>query len=173
VSRIYVGPTPLFDLGMVGELDLLTSMDGTLVVPEEVSAEITVEPAKTAMETFFEENPIERTTDEGTLEQARNILGDDAPTASAAVVAGLLAHRDSDDRTAVVSGDRLGGVNVEDRFPAPSRHGDQAVLRLQSCRDVESFGLGLVIIVQCVADCHPGFPIGFEVTSWGPRQRVL
>jgi len=108
VSRIYVGPTALYDLGQVGELDLLTSLDGTLVVPDEVAAEVDVEPARTALEHFLEAAPIETDTDVATLEKARSVLGDDAPTSSAAIVAGLLAHRDPDDRTvvAVVSEDR-------------------------------------------------------------------
>lgn len=108
MSRIYVGPTALYDLGMVGELELLTSLAGTLVVPEEVAAEITVEPARTALEAFIEDTPVETATDVAALDKARKVLGDDAPTASAAVVAGLIGHRDPDDRTAVavVSEDR-------------------------------------------------------------------
>jgi len=108
MSRIYVGPTAIYDLGMVGELDLLTSLDGTLVVPDEVAAEVDVEPARTALETFLDDEPIETDTDIAALDRARKVLGDDAPTASAAVVAGLIAHRDPEDRTAVavVSEDR-------------------------------------------------------------------
>jgi hypothetical protein len=51
---------------------------------------------------------VETDTDIAALDRARKVLGDDAPTASAAVVAGLIAHQDPGDRTAVavVSEDR-------------------------------------------------------------------
>jgi len=108
MSRIYVGPTALYDLGMVGELDLLTSLDGTLVVPDRVAAEIDVEPARTALETFLAEDPVETDTDPAVLDEARKVLGDDGGAGGRRVVAGLIAHRDPADRSAVavVSEDR-------------------------------------------------------------------
>jgi len=108
VSRVYVGPTPLYDLGQVGELDLLTALDGQLVIPRPVIEEITVEPAETALERFIEEESIETAVDEAEIGAARDVLDVERTTASAAIVAGILAHTDPDDRTAVgvVSDDR-------------------------------------------------------------------
>lgn len=101
MSRIYVGPTTLYDLGQVGELDLLTVLDGELVIPEPVAAEMTVEPVETALAEFLEEESIATDTDEATLDAAKDVLDVEAVTATAAVVAGVLAHADADDRTAV------------------------------------------------------------------------
>lgn len=108
MSRIYVGPTTLYDLGQVGELDLLTALDGELVVPDPVAAEITVEPARTALDRFLDEEDVTTALDEGELDRARQVLDVEDVTASVAVVAGILAHVDSEDRTAVavVSEDR-------------------------------------------------------------------
>lgn len=108
MSRIYVGPTTLYDLGQVGELGLLTAMDGQLVVPEPVLAGITVEPAATALERFVDEEPVSTAVDEAEVERALDVLDADGTTPSVAIVAGILAHADHDDRYAV-------GVVTEDR----------------------------------------------------------
>ena len=108
MSRIYVGPTTLYDLGQVGELDLLTALDGELVIADPVAAEITVEPAATALERFRTEETVTTTLDEGEIDAARRVLDAEQTTASVAVVAGILAHADADDPTGV-------GVVSEDR----------------------------------------------------------
>lgn len=108
MSRIYVGPTTLFDLGQVGELDLLTALDGELVVPEPVVDEITVEPAETALARFLDEESVTTAVDETELASAKNVLDTEAVTPSVSIVAGILAHTDGDDRTAV-------GIVSEDR----------------------------------------------------------
>ena len=38
MTRIYVGPTVLYSLGQIGELSLLTHLDGRIVIPEAVQA---------------------------------------------------------------------------------------------------------------------------------------
>lgn len=105
--RLYVDVTPLYDLGQIGDLDLLTSFDGTLVVPEAVVNEVTVEPAATNLARFLEEREVETEPDtDGWLADARQLL--DAPTDSSDVhlVACLLAARDRGEDAALVSDDR-------------------------------------------------------------------
>lgn len=108
MTRIYVGPTTLYDLGRVGELDLLTVFDGELAIPTSVVDEITVEPARTALAEFVESESITTAVDEDEFGRAKAVFDADDVTPSVAIVAGILAHADPDDRTAVavVSGDR-------------------------------------------------------------------
>jgi predicted nucleic acid-binding protein len=108
MTRIYVGPTTLYSLGQVGELTLLDAFDGTVVVPDPVHDEVDVEPAATNLADLLAEEAVETGVDEAHVDQARALLGDHDIGASVAVVAGVLAHRDPEDRTAVavVSEDR-------------------------------------------------------------------
>lgn len=108
MTRVYVGPVSLYDLGQVGELDLLTSLDGDLVIPEPVAEEVTEEPATTALERFLDEESVETGVDEDELDAARSVLDVEEGTATASVLAGVLAHADPEDRSAV-------GVVSEDR----------------------------------------------------------
>lgn len=108
MSRVYVGPTTLYDLGQVGELDLLTAVDGELAVPTPVVDEITVEPAATALDRFLETESVTTAIDETEVATAKDVLEVDAATPSVAIVAGILAHADPEDRYAV-------GVVTEDR----------------------------------------------------------
>ncbi|WP_226012303.1 hypothetical protein [Halomicrobium salinisoli] len=100
MTRIYVGPSTLYDLGQVGELSLLDSFDGDVVIPEAVVDAVDVEPAATNLEGYLSSSDVETATDEEYAEQARSLLGRPVGT-SVAVVAGVLAHRDPEDRTAV------------------------------------------------------------------------
>jgi predicted nucleic acid-binding protein len=101
MTRAYVGPTSLTALGSVGELDLLGYLDGRLVVPEAVEREVTTEPARTALSEFLNEVDVSRAVPEGAYERATGILGVEADTHEAAMLAGVLAHAEADDRTAV------------------------------------------------------------------------
>lgn len=108
MTRIYVGPTAVYDLGQVGELSLLDAFEGTVVIPEPVGEEVTTEPASTNLAEFVETNSVETATPSEGLETARNLLGVEGTTAQVAVLAGVLADRDPEDRTAaaVVSEDQ-------------------------------------------------------------------
>lgn len=108
MTRIYVGPTSLYALGQVGELDLLRSFDGRLVVPDVVSEQVTTEPARSAVQTFLDETDVSTAVPERAYDQATDVVGIEAGTHEAAMLAGVIAHSDPDDRhaVAVVSEDR-------------------------------------------------------------------
>lgn len=110
MSRVYVGPTSLTALGTVGELDLLDHLDGRLVVPDVVETEVTTEPARTGLATFLDETDVSRAVPERAHERATQVLGVEEDTHEAALLAGVLAHADPDDRTAV------GVVSEDDRL---------------------------------------------------------
>jgi predicted nucleic acid-binding protein len=104
---ILVGPTVLYDLGMVGELDLLGAFDAELVVPEAAVAEVDVEPAETNVERFLDEGAVSTAADTGDFEDdARTLLGVEGLTADAVLVAAVLAARDRGEDVALVSDDR-------------------------------------------------------------------
>ena len=108
MTRIYVGPTSLYSLGQVGELALLEAFDGRIVVPEPVVDAVPVEPAATNLAEFIERGDVETEVDSTHLDRARSVLGDTDIGSAETVVAGVLAHRDPADRSAVavVSEDR-------------------------------------------------------------------
>lgn len=96
--RVYVDATPLYNLGMIGETDLLAALDGPLVVPEAVRSEIDVEPAATNLAFLLDDADVEAGPDrDAFLDEATSLLGDDSLTADAALIAGVLAERDSED----------------------------------------------------------------------------
>ena len=108
MTRIYVGPTTLYALGSVGELDLLDHFDGRLVIPDVVADAVTTEPARSALAEYLDGADVSRAVPEKAHERATEVLGVATDTYEAAMVAGVLAHADPDDRTAaaVVSEDR-------------------------------------------------------------------
>ncbi|MBV0923819.1 hypothetical protein KTS45_06345 [Halomicroarcula limicola] len=107
MTRIYVGPTSLYSLGQIGELSLLDAFDGGIVIPGPVADEVRVEPTATNLEEYLEAD-VETAVDEDRVEQARSLLGEKDIGAAVTVLAGVLAHRDPSDRSAVavVSEDR-------------------------------------------------------------------
>ena len=108
MTRIYVGPTTLYALGQVGELDLLQSFDGRLVIPDIVQTEVTTEPARSAMKSFLEDTEVSTAVPNSAHERATGVVGIEDGTHEAAMLAGVVAHSDPDDRhaVAVVSEDR-------------------------------------------------------------------
>ena len=108
MTRIYVGPTSLYELGQVGELSLLGAFDGDPVVPRPVIEEAQLEPTATNLAELLATDSIETGVDEAHLEQAQSLLGEKDIGAAVTVLAGVLAHRDPADRSAVavVSEDR-------------------------------------------------------------------
>ncbi|WP_135363968.1 hypothetical protein [Halosimplex halophilum] len=108
MTRIYVGPTTLYALGQVGELDLLESFDGRLVVPEVVERQVTTEPARSALEGFLDETDVSTAVPDTAYERAVEVVGIEEGTHEAAMLAGVVAHADPNDRhaVAVVSEDR-------------------------------------------------------------------
>lgn len=105
--KVYVDATALYDLGQIGDLDLLTVFEGDLVIPDSVVVEITVEPAKTNLERFLDETAVETNPDiDEWREDARRLLDVSEETSDVSLVAGLLRARDSDEEAALVSDDR-------------------------------------------------------------------
>jgi len=108
VTRIYVGPTALYSLGQIGELSLLDSFDGDIVIPEPVIESVAVEPTGTNLAEYLDGNGVETAVDDDHIEQAHLLLGAKDLGAAGTVLAGVLAHRTESDRSAVavVSEDR-------------------------------------------------------------------
>ena len=105
--RLYVDVTPLYDLGQIGDLDLLGAFDGTLVVPSAVADEVTVEPAATNLARFLDEHEVDTEPDtEGWLADARQLLDASTDSSDVLLVACLLAARDRGEDAALVSDDR-------------------------------------------------------------------
>ena len=104
--RVYFDATTLIALGSVDALDLLNVLDSEIVILDRISSEVTTEPARTALQRFREEadlgSPI--AVDEGTIEQAQSMLGEQGQNGDVALIARVLAH-DGDD-IAVVSDDQ-------------------------------------------------------------------
>ena len=112
MTRVYVGPTPLVDLGTVGETDLLGAFDGDVVIPECVAVEVSTEPAKTNMEKLVADGgatrePIE--TDHA--ERAMGVLGVEEPVFESRLLEPVLAAMD--DETG--DGDPPVGIVSDDR----------------------------------------------------------
>lgn len=105
--HVYVDATPLYNLGQVGDLDLLNVVDGHLVIPEMVVDEVTVEPAATNLQRFIEENTVETDPDDSAfLDTAKTLLDADEETSDVHLVAGLLASRDAGEEFGFISEDR-------------------------------------------------------------------
>ncbi|WP_302082476.1 hypothetical protein [Salinibaculum rarum] len=105
---ILVDATTLYELGQVGELELLDAFEGTVVVLDAVAAEVDVEPAATNLDRFLDEYEVS-TTVSGLSEfedDAMALLDADERTSDVALVAALLAGRDRAETTALVSGDK-------------------------------------------------------------------
>lgn len=104
---IYVDATPLYNLGQIGELDLLTAFGGAVVIPDRVAAEITVEPARTNLDRLLEENTISTDPANGNwIEDAKALLGTEAETSDVVLIGSILAARETGGEFALVSDDR-------------------------------------------------------------------
>lgn len=106
--KIYLDATTLIALGTVGELDLLTRLSGDLVVPSQVRAEVTTEPAATNLDRFIagDEVMVEAESDEDRLSQAMTVLGEETENGDVHIVAAVLAATAEDRPVGVVSDDR-------------------------------------------------------------------
>ncbi len=108
--RVYIDATPLYNLGTIGETDLLDSLAGELVIPDAVRSEVDIEPAATNLASLIETKPVETDPElEPYRGQAADLLDDDPRTIDSTVIAGILAERDGADGTPVcglVSDDR-------------------------------------------------------------------
>jgi len=105
MTFVHVGPTVLYDLGQIGELDLLSYFDGAIVVPAAVRAQITTEPAATNLAQFIEESTVITSVRPEVREQAASALGLDATGYEAALLGGLFDESIDDDRRILVLSD--------------------------------------------------------------------
>ncbi|WEL18014.1 MULTISPECIES: hypothetical protein [unclassified Halorhabdus] len=97
MTRIYVGPGPLIDLGTVGETKLLSAFDGAIVIPEMVADQVSTEPAKTNMEKFVHDGGATRETiDTDHAERAMGVLGVENPVVESRLLQPVLAAMDDD-----------------------------------------------------------------------------
>lgn len=95
MTRIYVGPGPLVDLGTVGETTLLKTFDGEVVVPEAVATEVSTEPAKTNMEKLVHDGGATREEiDTEYAERAMDILGVEGVVVESRLLEPVLAAMD-------------------------------------------------------------------------------
>lgn len=95
MTRIYVGPGPLVDLGTVGETTLLGAFDGEIVIPEMVARDVSTEPARTNMEKFVHDGGATREAIETDhSERAMEILGVSEPVAESRLLEPVLAAMD-------------------------------------------------------------------------------
>lgn len=102
---ILVDATPLYNLGQIGELELLGAFGGRLHIPETVAAELTVEPAATNLERFSEDAEVVTERDGTRIADAQALLGVEETTSDVVVVAALLGARDRGDAVTFVSDD--------------------------------------------------------------------
>jgi len=104
--RLLVDATPLYNLGQIGELDLLVVPAVELVIPTAVAEEIDIEPAATNLDRFLDENDVTTEPDiEESLDDAKGLLNEDATTSDVVIVAVMLAARDRDEALSLVSED--------------------------------------------------------------------
>ncbi|QCC51340.1 hypothetical protein [Halapricum salinum] len=105
MTFVHVGPTVLYDLGQIGELDLLTYFDGALVVPEEVRYQLTTEPAATNLAQFLDDTSVITSVRPEVRQQVANSLGTDPDGYEAALLAGLFDDSIDDERPILVLSD--------------------------------------------------------------------
>ncbi|WP_181685564.1 hypothetical protein [Halorhabdus salina] len=110
MTRIYVGPVPLVDLGTVGETALLGAFDGDIVVPQLVADAVSTEPAKTNLAKFVADGDATiELIDTEYAEQAQAILGVSEPVVESRLlepVLGAMSERDEATPIGLVTDDR-------------------------------------------------------------------
>ena len=99
----YVDASTLIALGSIGELELLATLAGEPTVASAVRAEVTTEPAATALKEFLDDHATERELPDDARRRGQEVLGDETLSGDAAVVGAVLA---ADGDVAVVSDDR-------------------------------------------------------------------
>lgn len=108
MTRLYVDATTLIALGTIGELGLLESFDGTVVILPSIRDEVTTEPAETTLERLCDRDDPEtaRPDIERDDQRAMDLLGETEVNGDVRIIATVLARLDRDERIAVVSDDR-------------------------------------------------------------------
>jgi predicted nucleic acid-binding protein len=107
MTQVYVDATTAIALGTIGELDLLSVIDGQLVILPPIQREVTTEPVSTNVDRLLDTETVEATPSvELETDQARALLGSSELTGDVALVGAVLAHTAADHGVAVISDDR-------------------------------------------------------------------
>jgi len=112
--KIYVDATTPIALGEIGELDLLTSFDGTLWLLNPVSNEVETEPARSNLVEFIEQmDVLTAGLGDDLLEETRNarkeakrVLDEEAVNGDVAILTRIIESQQKGVDIAVVSDDR-------------------------------------------------------------------
>lgn len=104
----YLDATVLIALGSIGELERLSMLEATPVVGSVVRAEVTTEPARTAVGRAIESGILTESSSptRDRLDEARAVLGESEDSADVHLVAAVLGDHRQDEPVAVISDDR-------------------------------------------------------------------
>ena len=107
MTRVLLDATTLIAFGTIGELDLLTTLDGELVVPPAVRAEVSTEPASTNLDRLLEQPEVsEAGPPTDWVGDGAGLLAESSETGDVQLLAFVLAHTARDDPIGVVSDDQ-------------------------------------------------------------------
>ena len=112
--NVYLDTTTLIALGEIGELDLLTTLDGRLCIQGPVEDEVTTEPADSNLRRFITRSPASVSGVSGDIfdetreakEEAQRILGEDEMNDDLAIVTMIVKLENNGIDSAVISDDR-------------------------------------------------------------------
>lgn len=105
--RVCVDASVVLALGRIGELDLLTVLDGHLIFPPEVVKEITSEPAQTNLQRLLDENEpsavgTDPTVRPSAIEQAADILGESSRNGDVRLISQALVFTGNDELPSIM-----------------------------------------------------------------------
>lgn len=108
MTRVFLDATTLVSLGSIGELGLLTNFSGDLVVLPAVQSEVDTEPARTNLQSFLESHDIEDGGHgyEEQIPRAMSLLEEPERNGDVKIIAAVLAQREEERPSGVVSDDR-------------------------------------------------------------------
>lgn len=108
MTRILLDATTLIALGTIGELELLTSFSGDLVVFPVVEDEVTTEPARTNLDRFTDRHGVVTADDLSIdrLHEAKRVLGAESENGDVYLIAAVLSETAASKPVGVVSDDR-------------------------------------------------------------------
>ena len=108
MTRVFLDATTLISLGSIGELGLLTSFSGDIVVLPAVQSEVDTEPARTNLQSFLESRDVqyEGHEYEEQIPRAMSLLEESERNGDVEIIAAVLALREDDRHAGVVSDDK-------------------------------------------------------------------
>lgn len=111
--EIYVDATTVISLGNVGRLDLLTSFDAAIVIPDAVASEATTEPAHSNLRRFTNDDEAGCSNESDATDAAResipramDLLNEDEVSGDVVLIGAVIRLQQTGDDVAVVSDDR-------------------------------------------------------------------